>query len=79
MPDGLYQEIYLHYIVYKNEAGEIIKTKLDKTIKGKLYKIAKDNERSSYGEIEHIFPGTTEPVRLLALAGTYRDRVYGRF
>lgn len=79
MPDGLYQEIYLHYIVYKNEAGHIIKSKLDKTIKGKLYKVAQGNERSQYGEVEYTFPGTTKPVRLVALAMGYRDQVYGRF
>lgn len=79
MPDGLYQEVYLHYINFLNESGGIIKSKLDKTIKGKLYKVAQDGERSPYGEVDHIFPGTTEPVRLVALAMGYRDQVYGRF
>lgn len=78
MPDGLFQEVHLHYINFLNEAGEIIKSKLDKTIPGKLYKIAQGNERSQYGEAEYTFPGTTKRVRLIALGMGYRDQVYGR-
>lgn len=77
--DGLYREIYLHWIHFLNEQGEVVASKLDKSIKGRLYKIAKDGERSQYGEAEYKFPNAEEPVRLVALGLDREDQRYGRF
>jgi len=77
--DGLYREIYLHWIHFLNESDEIVSSKLDKSIKGKLYKIAKGNERSMYGEVEYKFPHAEEPVRLIALGIDNQNDGYGRF
>jgi len=79
MPGGVFREIYLHYINFLDENGDILSSKLDKTIEGKLFKIAQGNERSLYGEVEYQFPGTDKPVRLVALSVDYGDLRYGRF
>lgn len=77
--DGLYREIYLHWIHFLNENGEIIRTKLDKSVKGRLYKVASENEHSLYGEVEYKFPNSEKPVRLIALGLDRNDERYGRF
>lgn len=77
--DGLFREIYLHWIHFLNENGDVVQSKLDKSIKGRLYKIAKDNERSLYGEVEYKFPNAEESVRLVALGLDREDERYGRF
>lgn len=76
---GFYREIYLHWIHFLNENSEIVSSKLDKSIKGKLYRIAKGNERSMYGEVEYKFPNAEEPVRLIAIGIDYQNDGYGRF
>lgn len=76
---GFYREIYLHWIHFMNESGEVVSSKLDKSIKGKLYRIAKGNERSMYGEVEYKFPNAEEPVRLIALGIDPLNDSYGRF
>jgi hypothetical protein len=54
---GLYREVILHWIHFINEStGEIMSSKLDKQIQGKLYKLALGNERSLHGEAEYAFP-----------------------
>lgn len=64
----LYREIYLHFIHFMDETtGQIISSKLDKNIPGKLYKVAVGDERSLNGEIEYQFPNSDKPVRLIAL------------
>lgn len=77
--DGLYREIYLHWVNFLDDNGKIVRTKLDKSVKGRLYKIAGPNEHSSYGEVEYKFPDSEEPVRLLALGVDRNDQTYGRF
>ncbi len=77
--DGLYREIFLHFIHFLDENGNIVSSKLDKSINGKLYKIAEGNERSLYGEVEYKLPDQEKPVRLLALAIDRNDTRYGRF
>jgi len=76
--DGLYRELHLHWIHFLNEEGNVVSSKLDKTIKGRLYKIAGENERSLYGEVEYKFPEQEKPVRLVALAHDREDERYGR-
>jgi hypothetical protein len=77
--DGLWREVYLHFIHFINDEGKVISSKLDKTILGKLYKVANGNERSQYGEVEYTLPGTDKPVRLVALGLDRADTRYGRF
>ena len=80
LPDGLYRELYLHFIHFLNEDGSIRSSKLDKQIPGRLYKVAgSNNERSMYGEVEYTFPGQDKPVRLISIGPDYSDTRYGRF
>jgi len=65
--DGLYREIYLHWIHFLSDEGNVISSKLDRSVPGKLYKIATGDERSLYGEVEYKFPEQEHPVRLVAL------------
>ncbi len=80
LPDGLFQEIILHFINFMNDDRSIRSTKLDKEILGRLYKLARnDTDRSQYGEVWYQFPGGDEPVRLLCLGDNYyQDQHYGR-
>ena len=79
LPDGLIREITLHYIHFLADNGEIISTKLDKTISGKLFKRAiNENEHSMYGEVLYQFPDEEEPVRLIGVMD-YDNNRYGRF
>lgn len=66
--EGLYREVWLHWIHFLDEEGQLKSTKLDKTIQGKLWKIAKPNERSVFGECMHKFPEIKEPVRLVCIS-----------
>ena len=77
--DGLYREVFLHWIHFMNENSEIVSSKLDKSTKGKLYKIAVGNERSMYGEVEYTFPNAEKSVRLIALGIDRQNDGYGRF
>lgn len=77
--DGLYREVYLHFIHFLDENGNVVSSKLDKAINGRLYKIAEGNERSQYGEVEYKFPDREEAVRLIALGADRTDTRYGRF
>lgn len=72
--NGIYRKLYKHSIRFLNEDGSVKSTKLDKVVEGPLYRIAtKDSERSTYGEMMYTFPGTKNPVRLLALALDYTN------
>lgn len=54
---GLYREVIIHWIHFINEStGEIVSSKLDKQIPGKLFKLASGNERSLHGEVMYTFP-----------------------
>ena len=77
--DGLYREIYLHWIHFLDKDGKITRTKLDKSIKGKLFKLAGEHERSGYGEVEYKFPDSEAAVRLIALGMDREDQRYGKF
>lgn len=77
--DGLYREVLLHFIHFIDDSGKVVSSKLDKTILGKLYKIADGNERSLHGEVEYTLPGQEKPVRLVALGLDRSDTRYGRF
>ena len=78
LPDGLCREVLHHYIHFLGEDGQIKRSKLDKTIPGKLYKRANPGERSTYGQVIYTFPDEDEPVLLLALATDYNEMGYGR-
>jgi len=77
--DGLYREIYLHWIHFLDSDGNIVRTKLDKSVKGRLYKVADTNERSQYGEVFYQFPEADAPVRLISLGMDREDQRYGRY
>lgn len=77
--DGLFREVYLHWIHFLDDNGNIVRTKLDKSVKGRLYKVATENEHSMYGEVEYKFPDDEKPVRLIALGMDREDQRYGRF
>ena len=81
MRDGLFKEIYLHYIHFLDENGNKTSSKLQQQIEGKLYRIVQEHEknlRSVHGEVEYQFPETDKPVRLIALDLNYSDTSYGR-
>jgi len=78
LPDGLFREIQLVFTHILDENGNIKRSKLDKEITGRLYKIAMPEERSSYDEVEYQFPENEKPVRLIALGLDYSDTRYGR-
>lgn len=77
--DGLYREILLHWIHHLDAEGNVVRSRLDKSVKGRLYKVATGDERSQYGEVEYKFPNAEEPVRLVALGLDREDQRYGRF
>ncbi len=80
MNDGLYREIYLHYIHFLDENGNKTSSNLQKQIPGKLYRRVRENEnvRSVHGEVEYQFPEEDKPVRLVALDIDYNDTRYGK-
>lgn len=63
---GIYQEIMLHFMHKKNGADEIISSKLDKVISGRLFKIAQQGEHSLHGEYTWTLADGRE-VRLIGL------------
>lgn len=68
-PDGFFEEIYLHFLNFINDDGSLRSSKLDKEIRtGKLWRVARDGERSSYGEVDYLFPGMAKPTRLLSVS-----------
>jgi len=66
-PDGLFQEVYLHFLNFLNEDGSLRSSKLDKEVLGKLWRVARPGERSGYGEVDHLFPDQAKPTRLLCV------------
>ena len=66
-PEGYYREIWLHFITFLNDDGSIKSSKLDTERHGGLWKMAREGERSSYGEVSHLFPETDKPVRLVCI------------
>lgn len=76
--DGLYREVYMHYLQFLDQEGNVVSSKLDKQIPGRLYKDATDTgERSNCGEVEYEFPNG-EVRRLIALNMDYQDQYYGQ-
>jgi len=80
-PGGvLYREWLLHWIHFLDDSGNIISSKLDKSIQGQLYRRpAGPQEHSSHGEIWYTFPEDSEPTRLIAAGFDWSDTRYGRF
>jgi len=67
-PDGFFLEVYLHFLNFLNEDGSLRSSKLDKeVVTGKLWRAARPGERSSYGEVDYLFPDQTKPTRLLCV------------
>lgn len=78
LPDGLIREVVLHYVHFIDEQGNVVSSKLDKSIPGRLYKRATEGERTLGGEVVYQFPDEEEPVRLIGVQD-YSDFRYGRF
>lgn len=77
---GVYREVFLHFIHFLDAEGVITRSKLEKQMPGKLYRVIQPGEeyRSLHGEVEYEFPdGVTR--RMVALAVDYNDLRYGRF
>lgn len=67
-PEGLFMEVYLHFLNFLNEDGTLRSSKLDKEVAtGKLWRVARPGERSSYGEVDYRFPDQPRPIRLICL------------
>lgn len=78
-PDSnVFQEVFIHVVHFLDENSNIIRTKQQKRINGKLYKALGPNESggSMSGTVDYTFPdGTTK--RLVGLGMTYEDLIYG--
>lgn len=70
-PEGYFREFWLHFINFIGEDGQIRSSKLDKTIPGGLWKVAREGERSMYGECDYQFPEQPKPVRLVCFGKGY--------
>lgn len=53
---ALYREFLLHFIHYYDSDGTKLSTKLDKSMPGRVYRVAQNNERSLHGDYEFTFP-----------------------
>lgn len=53
-PDGLYQEVFNHYIVYRQPGTNAQTSILDKTIRGGVYREGALSERSVNGEEDWV-------------------------
>ena len=74
--DGIYQEVFMHFLHFLNpETGEKIRSKLEKQIPGKLYRVLRDNEghyRSAHGVEEYEFSDGVKR-RLVGLGVEFED------
>ena len=66
-PEGYFREFWLHFINFLNEDGSPKSTKLDREMIGQLWKVAREGERSSWGEVDYLFPDQDKAVRLVCL------------
>jgi hypothetical protein len=67
-PEGLFVEVYLHFLNFLNEDGTLRSSKLDKeVVTGKVWRLARPGERSSYGEVDYLLPGQTKTTRLICV------------
>lgn len=80
-PDvGVYQEVYMHYLHFLNEeTGEKIRSKLEKRIPGKLFRLLRENEqhyRSAHGVEEYEFPDGEKKL-LIGLGVDFEELGFG--
>ena len=65
--NSIFREIVLHFIIFKDENGEVLSSKLDKTIEGNLYKEADQRSlQTNQPKVKYKFPDGTEKI-LVAL------------
>lgn len=64
---NLFREYNMYFINFLNEDGTLRSQKLDKEVRGGLWRVATDKERSAFGECLHLFPDTDTPVRLICI------------
>lgn len=60
--NGIFRELMFYFLHKVNEGGDIVSTKIDKVEHGRLYKIARQGERSLYGQYDWILPDGQEVV-----------------
>lgn len=67
-PEGFFRESYLHFLNFLNEDGSLRSSRLEKEIvTGRMWKVARPGERSSYGEVDYMFPGEIKATRLICI------------
>lgn len=66
-PEGFYLEVDMHFIQFLNEDGSLRSQKLDYERHLDLWRIARDGERSPYGELMWMVPEHERPVRLICI------------
>lgn len=64
-PDGFYREVTLHFLNFLRDDGSLHSKKLDFEELGDFWRIAREGERSSYGERDFKFPHLPAPVRMI--------------
>jgi hypothetical protein len=61
--EGLYREVVLYFIIFKDDEGNVISNKLDKTIEGRLFKEVKPTDRMTNQErVLYKFPSGDEKL-----------------
>ena len=60
--NGIFREFMFYFMHKVNEGGDIVSTKIDKVEHGRLYKIARQGERSLYGQYDWTLPDGQEVV-----------------
>ncbi len=65
--NGLFQEVYMHFIKFMNEDGTTKNMKLEKEELRGIWREPKAGERSREGETTFVFPGDAKPRRLICI------------
>ncbi|TXH11663.1 MAG: hypothetical protein E6R04_01035 [Spirochaetes bacterium] len=65
--NGLFQEVYMHFIKFVNEDGTTKNMKLSKEEFRGIWREPKGNEHSREGETTFAFPGDSAPRRLICI------------
>ena len=64
--NGLFQEVYMHFIKFMNEDGTTKSMKLEKEELRGIWRQS-DTEHSREGETTFVFPGDSKPRRLICV------------
>lgn len=64
---GFYQEVIMHFVKFLNEDGSVRSLKLDREEPKDFWREPRVGERSSYGEVDYLFPGADKKTRLICI------------